>query len=414
MIWGGIRMPRTAIALSLMASAAFVLPAAAQDTQNTQQPTSGGTVGPDSLRDFSLGGTQRPNPTPSQPAPSQTTPTTTPTPAPSSTADRLAAPIRLPSGQQGSARPPAQQPQQQQAGPRPTGQRPNVAPVTGQQIQPTQSLPEISQPQLQDDGFIPVPQQAPQRQPSFTPLPGEEKQDWPWWNWAAAALGLVALGSFFLRRRRTAMAGSWEEEALKETPVAERSAAQDSPLGTAPVAPPPPPPTTKGLTVEAKHDLRFTLTPLKATLTAEYFAVDYELRISNRGSGTANSLGVNVGMIMAGPEQDKAIEALVDHPPESIGNRVAELRAQNAVTMKGSARVPLSVLRVVTVENRQLLLPILVFTARVAASDGGDVLVKAGHAAWLIGRKGGADGRMAPLRTDQGARVWRDLDCRKQ
>ncbi|RZV53335.1 MAG: hypothetical protein EX258_00565 [Sphingomonadaceae bacterium] len=338
------------------------------------------SVGPDDLRDFSLGGDQ---PAPQQqapePAPQQTTP---PAARPAPTRPAPAQPS-TPARSQTQAPPPTVS-----------------APLSAQ----GQVEPEVIDRADESTTLSPLPpiSEAPidaVDQPTRTiRLPGDAAtEETPWWPWA---LGLVALlgGAFFLLRQRQQKAAS------AGTPVDKAPAGPSPDPAPAPASKPAPAPapTTSAKTPEFAIDFA----PIRASLSENEFVIDYAMTLSNKGEAMARDVSIDVAIVMAGHEQEERIGKFVAHPPAERTIAVQALNSFGQAPLRGSVRLSGPDLTAINVEGRQLILPTLVFLPR--HRDG-----KADPIRFVVGRKPQGGDKLAPMRGDLGPRVWRDLEARR-
>ena len=344
-----------------------------------------GSIGPGSLSDFSLGGpTKRPSPAP--------TPAPTPAPQPSRA---LPTPVPPPSGagaRAGQAAPPPR---------RPDGQVGNVTPVA-----PPQTPREI---RTLDAGGPPFDRSG---APEGLTAPESGVANWPW---LIALLGLIgaALFAWQLRRQRVATAGGPALERAPAptptpTPAAPRTPAPDSSPRSAPTIP------TGTITTSAlKPELTLEVEPVRAVFSDEGFSLDYRLTIANVGHGAAQRPTIRHDWLFASATQAEEFDSFLARPVGADDKPLPQsIPPQSAIRLDARAIMPLDKARAIIVEGRQLLLPILALGVRHGHQAPSQK--PAAHGMWLIGRAGGSDGRMAPIRADQGPRVIRDVQLKRQ
>ncbi|WP_265569940.1 hypothetical protein [Sphingomicrobium nitratireducens] len=354
----------------------------------TQQQTED-AVGPDSLRDFSLGGTPARTPRPA-PAPA-------PAPAPS--------PAPTPARPDPASSAPTPAPAPASSAPTPS---PVIAPDTPVSSDGSQVAPAPLEPPVLDDDLLDAPMSG---QPGLAGTEsdatmGPESAFVTWW-WIAALLAAGAAGYWWFSRRKR------EELAFEGPSIAERVAAPLPEPAPAP-APAPAQPATSGLiSTRILPELHVEARATRATLTESELLIDYDLMIANRGAGAARAPTIDVALIMAGARQDQAIEAFLGHPDLGKGKPPAPvIEPYSDIALRGTARLALAQAQIAVVEGRQLLLPMLAFAIRHAGQSPAEK--PAARGVFLVGRKGGEGGRMAPLRADKGPRIFRDLDVRRQ
>ncbi|WP_265528803.1 hypothetical protein [Sphingomicrobium marinum] len=371
-----------AVMLALGASAAH----AQQPTNTVEAIPPGGadlspSVGPDDLRDFSLGGDQ---PAQQQPAPA---PSTRPTATP-------------PAARPAPTRPAPTQP----SAPAPSQTQAPPPAVTAPPSAQGQVEPEVIDRADESTTLSPLPpiSEAPidaADQPTRTiRLPGDAAaEETPWWPWA---LGLAALlgGAFFLLRQRQ------QKAAFAGVPVEETPAA--------PSPEPAPAPTSKPALAPAaiadakKPEFAIDFAPIRASLSENEFVIDYAMTLSNKGEAMARDVSIDVAIVMAGHEQEERIGKFVSHPPADRTIAVQALNSFGQAPLRGSVRLSGPDLTAINVDGRQLILPTLVFLPR--HRDG-----KADPIRFVVGRKPQGSDKLAPMRGDLGPRVWRDLEARR-
>lgn len=373
-----------AVMLVLGASAAE----AQQPTNTVEAIPPGGadlspSVGPDDLRDFSLG--EEPSaPEPQAPAqpPQQSAPPPAATPAPVQTAPSQ--PVTTPTR---SAPPPA---------------------VVQSPVPEGQVEPEVIDRQNEGPALSPLPpiSEAPidaSEQPTRTMrLPGEAASDEaPWWPWALALAAVLGGAFFFLRQRqrKAALAGALFDEDVA-APVSPPPANEPpAPVSAKPATPAP-------AATNEKPEFAIDFAPIRASLSETDFVIDYALTLSNKGKAMARDVSIDVAMVMAGHEQEERIGKFVAHPPAERTIAVQALNSFGQAPLRGSVRLSGEQLTAINLDGRQLIMPTLVFLPR--HRDG-----KADPIRFVVGRKPQGSDKLAPMRADMGPRVWRDLEARR-
>ncbi|MCM8557668.1 hypothetical protein [Sphingomicrobium sediminis] len=380
--------------------------AAAQETGNVVAPAPaqpqdrGDVIGPDSLRDFSLDPNAPAQPRQQQPQQPQTQPDTTPPPA-----ETTPPPTQLPTRQ---APPPAQ------SAPAPVEAQPTApAPAPQREITlpPLEGLEDTVDPDLEVEGFDPQP---------FDPADLDADtgaMGVGWWLLAILPVILV-FGAFVAIRRRSrtraALAGGGEM-------VMERDVAPEPEPAPAPAPEPAPAPAPEpaapvggivasGLKPELEAKARLNV----AVVDGENFWVEYRLLVANVGGAGARDIRVDTAILPAGPDQQEMIAQFEAHPDIGKGDPAIErLAPMEDVMLQGRVSVPLAQSRIAQVGDRKIIMPILAFTLRRAANAESAVPVAAGTFAYMIGREGGADGKLAPIRVDLGSRQFRDATLKE-
>ncbi|MBW0144317.1 hypothetical protein [Sphingomicrobium clamense] len=354
-----------------------------------QRGSGDSAVGPDSLRDFSLGGptpapraTPAPTPAPTPPpSTAPTRPSSTGSPPPARTNSPISRPEPPPPGSAGSSG--------------------RLTPVPPTRINPGAVVPE-------ERG---APVDLPPPPEGFTP-PESGTAAWPW---LLALLALIGAGAFAWHRRRSGLA-------LAGGPALERAPAPQPAPRPAPTPPPPQPETPKappaapaGVITSSvlKPDLEIDVEPVRAVFSEEGLALDYRMTIANKGHGEARGLTIRQDFLFASGTQANDFDEFLGRPVDAEDKPLpTTIPPGTAIGLDAKAFLPLNKARAVIFEGRQLLLPILALGVR----HGGQASAHKpdAHGMWLIGRTGGSDGRMAPIRADQGPRIIRDLELKRQ
>lgn len=234
------------------------------------------------------------------------------------------------------------------------------------------------------------------------------------WPWLLALLGLIGAGLFAwqMRRQRAATVGGPEIDARPLSAPAPTPT--PSPTPPQPSAPPIPAQPAGIVTTSAlKPDLKIEVEPVRAVFAEDGFSLDYRLAIINTGHGAAQRPTIRQEWLFASPTQTEDYEAFLARPADSSDQPLPQsIPPGTAIRLDARAVLPLDQARAVVIEGRQLLLPILALRVR----HGGQAPAQkpAADGMWLIGRQGGSDGRMAPIRADKGPRIIRDVELKRQ
>lgn len=351
-----------------------------------------GGIGPDSLSGFSLDG--------STPAPR---PAPRPTPAPTSAPPPATAPTRS----SPSATPPPIRTNSPVT-------RPSQSPIgTDRSVGRLTPVPPTS---FDRDAF-PGENGSPFEQaPEGLTAPASGMDNWPW---LLALLAVIGGGAFAWqsRRRKAALAGGPSDEVVTEraaSPAPVASPPPSKPATPIPAQPETPKVPTGTITTSAlRPDLQVEVEPIRAEFSERGFVLDYRLMIANVGHGAAQRPTLMQDWLFASPTQAADYEAFLSSPVGANDKPLPQsIPPGTTLSVDARAIMTLEQARVVQIEARKLLLPILAIRVR----HGGQAPAQkpATHGMWLIGRKGGSDGRMAPIRADRGARVIRDLEFKRQ
>lgn len=378
----------------LIAAAAPAVAQNANTVSTVSPPPRAGTVGPEQLRDFSLGGSnaraddeQRPvvprvaNPAPraTRPAPTATVPITA-RPAPD-VETRVARPAQRPA-------PPVAAPARRVTV--------DLAPATPAPIEP-------------NPGFQPAAPPVPEAAPVATSPDGSS---FAWWPWLLAPLTLAGVLFAWLRRRRTdaleveEMAPAFAATAVPE-PEPELPLFR-APPPAAPTAPPLAPaaaPRSGGIvSTRLRAQIDIELVVEAAALTEDELTLHFDLRLLNSGASPARNLIVEALALNAGDDQDAELAAFFARP-DAEGQAMEALLPLDQTNVRSTVRMPRGAMREYAVEGRRLLVPILAFNVAYRFGSG----VGRTSGAWLIGRGGAGDDRLGPLRLDLGPRQWTDV-----
>jgi len=397
---------KAGVAFRIAAVAAVLAPALAsaqQQTQpatppaqpapqtSTQTPPPPDTVGPRELRDFSLPGTTtRPAeipPAQPQPSPASDTPPAT------QAAPRQAGtpPAPPPAAPRGSSVTVALPPPTRAVGAEETASAAEPeAPASGPQSQPAVEP-------------IPVPPAASE------PVPADDSNRWLWII-ALAVAGLGVLAAFLsIRQRRRSVdevGGALEAFVPPEPRFEEPAFAPISEPGPAPTAPTAP--LSPGIVSTALRPwIDFEFTPLRCIVEEARATIEFEITITNSGSGIARDLLVEARLFNAGPAQDQEIGGFFAHPVGK-GDAVPALAPLKSIQIKSSVSLPADQLRIFQVAGRHLFVPLIGFNAlyRCGSAQGQT------SRRYLVGREGQGE-QMAPFRMDLGPRLFRGLGTRE-
>ncbi|MCJ7421553.1 hypothetical protein [Sphingomicrobium astaxanthinifaciens] len=369
-----------------------------------------GAVGPESLRDFSL------DPADRAPARPQASPPASPgTPAPPPSVAPSPRPVE-PAPSRPTAPPPG-------AAPTAASAAPPVA-ASGSEATPSASASTRSQEAARTlvatEPTAPSVAIAPR-----APAPELEEEATNLKGWLLALVPvIVTIGAFLLiARRRKARGGSGQlgptkvaQEArppLPASPPAHASArpapARPAPSPPAPDRPDPAPAPSGLVTTTLKPDLQVAVAPLRCAIDEEELWLDYRIDLVNRGTGAAHAVHFDVAMLNAGPEQAQQIAEFAAHP-QATGRAapVPLLAPGQGRSLTGRAALPLASAKVYVIEERPLLMPILVVAPRRAAGQANPAIIGEPAVAYMVGRSGGSGGRLAPIRADVRPKLIRD------
>lgn len=386
------------------------------------------TVGPEQLRDFSLGtGQSKPasdGATSTAPAPRSPAAATTST-APATAASDRQASTGATRSRTGSAEPaPATQPEPARTASVDSSGRAQPAVSPARSVTVPLSPPTPSGIALDSAPTPPVAIASPQ------PVPASDLADGSgsgssmliWVLLLIAAAG--AAGAYWLLRQR----GSFGRPAFAGhgfdlTPTPEpgpRPAAQ--PLQRAPVSPPAPAPRapvpapapapigTGGIVSSRLRpwvdlDLRCD----RAVVDDDGVTIFFEVSAINSGGAPARDIKVEAVLLNAGQQQDQDLRLFFERPSPS-GPAIEVLPPLARVDMPSQVRLQREAIREFEVGGRKLFVPIVAFNASYRLGTG----EARTSVSFLVGRTASdKTGKMGPIRMDLGARIFRGLDQRR-
>lgn len=370
-----IRRRLTAAALPLLLLSAA---AGAQETN---------TLGPESLKDFTLPGrrTTPPAETQPRPAPKAETPAET-RPEPKATepvrqrpAERAPAPARtaepfLPPAVDVEPAPAADETAPL---PQPESAPPTVATAPSSPDLDTLPPPLVPDPEIDDPSLY-----------------------WPWIA-AAGALALLLWGlSGALRRRREARV-----ERVREAARADLGGALFAGGGA-----PKPEPAAPAIPEGPRPRLEVSVSPERAAATDDGATVNYALTISNRGDAMAGNIRIDARLFNAGAEAD--IDAFLAGPiHDQSGSPHVTIPPGGKLELNGLVGMPKSDVREVEVGGRRLFIPMLALNVAYDWDGGGTGRTSR---AWLVGRRPAEpEAKMGAFRLDLGPRVYRSVAGRE-
>lgn len=366
------------------------------------------TVGPEQLRDFSLGGsnTQRAEQA-QQPAPQ---PSTTPPPA----ARPAPAPERSTAA-----------PRQAAPGPATTVQRPAVeaslppASSTGTASAPPLTLPPATPAPSASFDFnspafgTPV---APTPVGSGADAAATDGSGMPMWPWLLAFAAVIGGALFLWNRRRSEGedfgGGNLAFAGGAPPPPAPRASASPPPVpAPAPQpAPAPAPSHPKGVAIVStrlRPWLDVDLHVAAAVLTDEELQLHLQIPLTNSGSVPARQVGVEVVALNAGEGQDREVATFFARPDPApqAAEMIAPLEHSVLQTV---VRMPRTAFREYAVGDGRVVVPLVALN--VAYRAGGNT--GRTSRAFLIGRGSAESEKLGPLRTEGGAREFRGVAAR--
>ena len=408
-------------------TAGLLLAPVAASAQEAPAPTTNtpaaDAVGPRELQNFSLEGNVT---RPAEQAPERETTTSRaaasgtqqPVPSREPAARSVSRPAQTTATTTIDARPPAVE----RARPQVTETAPPQQTTLARSTTPTTltagaDVPPSSSPAFTGGEDASAPTLTPERRFSFLP-------------WLLAALAVVAGGAFlFLRNRsRPAFAGgpqidmfAAQEPGPVRAPALKPRWIEPTPdPQPAPKAAPVPsaPPKTEN-PPDAPQPIGIVSTGLRPWVDINVeplrwisgddgdVTIEFQLEITNSGSGPARDILLEAAVINAGPTQDEEVAAFFAREP-GVGERIDVIQplGRNSFTTRVSRSK--EHLQGFEVNGRQLFVPLLVFNAfyRRGSSQAQTSV------GFLLGREGKGE-KLAPFRLDAGAREVRGLGARQ-
>lgn len=388
------------LSLLLLLSAAASPAAAQSNVVAPPPPAREDTVGPEQLRDFSLGGNRQ--------QPAETTPPpgrpATP-PAPAATQE---APARTTERPAATARPTA---------PTTSQSTPDVTASAPADTTPSPSAPS-TQPgfDLGQTGSAPL-SSSPYAPPPSVPVPLETDDDQlPTWPWLLALLAVLGGAAFLFLRRRSSAEASYGQLAFAGGAPAPEPAPAPAPP---PVVPPRPrsdppakpaqAPTGGGIvSTRLRAWLDIEVSVRAAVLTEQDLQLQIDILITNSGSAPARDVAVEAVILNGGPQQDKELARFFGRPDATTA-AAESLAPYGQLPLQTVVKLPKEQWQEYAAGDRRLLIPVVALNAGYRAGSGQGRT----SAAFLVGRGGGEGGKLGPLRTDQGPRPFPSLEARR-
>src|SRR5438874_1405508 len=410
----GSRMRASLRVITLLAAAAFGMPAAALAQPAPVPPTTDtparNTIGPSELQNFSLRGNVT-RPADQQPAPVSTAPRA----APARTTVRTAAPTTA------SRRNTLNNLAEKTASPVTA-----PAPTISASSQPTApqapaASATVALPPL-DSAAAPVPATNPAVTSHVVPPTDEPFAPWrslPLWPWFAAALALAGGTAFLLWRRRPREAYAAGPQFDLLVPAAPEPELRREPQRVPPPQPAPAPPKTitarpalprsvpTGIVASRlRPALEIAFQPLRCQVDDDRVTIEFELELFNAGAAPARAVLAEASLLNASATQDQELAAFFANP-QGIGDRLAIIPPMKRVSFRNQVVAPRAAVLEYELAGRKTFVPVIAFNALYEWSGGR----AQSSAAYLVGRDTQRD-KLGPLRLDQGAREYRGLGAR--
>lgn len=415
-----------ALAALCLASPAFSQNSDAPVDVTAAPPPSAATVGPSTLRDFTLQGTvTRPSDGPAA-APGK----------PATTAPAAPRPDEAVPGE-AAARPARPRTEVPVARPQLTPANPSRAAAGSQEadragpVTPSQPL-EVRTGPAPQPGFASTDTDS---DPGVAPRldTGDGSLPWPW---LVALAALIAGGAYIAWSRngrrstggdpgRMAFVGLGAEPVPEPGPRAPAGPrpdpvpprAQPGPTPRGALVPgvaarpvPKPAPADDGLVISTrfKPELGLEFIPERVVVTPTEAALQFEVIVANAGSAPARDVLIEAKMFTAHPGQDQEIAGFF-HQPIGNGDRIPAISPLGKLSLKSAVRIPLDQLRSFEAGGRTLFVPLVGFNILFRSGSGEEQV----SASFLVGRGSEEDEKLAPFRLDLGSRIFRGLSARR-
>jgi hypothetical protein len=157
--------------------------------------------------------------------------------------------------------------------------------------------------------------------------------------------------------------------------------------------------------------LEIELTPERTTADPEESAVEFQLRIHNKGGSTASNIKLQAKLFCSTPDQDKEIAAFHRlQPGQHRTLDIPDLPAGQELRLKGRVDIKRDQIKVLRVEGRVLFIPLVAVNAFYGW---GSARTGQTSKSFLVGRETAeTKEKMAPFRMDLGPRVYRTVGQR--
>jgi len=164
--------------------------------------------------------------------------------------------------------------------------------------------------------------------------------------------------------------------------------------------------------VEAVTQPATAMPAARATLDIELYAkragtnllsaaVEYDIVVSNIGNAIAQGIQVDVRLLSAGVEQDGWIGSLFSSPIERPITAAFDLPPKGGIELSGMAMMPKEMVSVMTVQDRQLFVPVLTINLLYGWEGGTGQTATS----YVVGIDRGEGAKLAPFRLDSAPRM---------
>ena len=383
----------------LAASAATgALAQQAQPSQPSQ--SSGETVGPPVLKDFTLPG-QRTTPPAPQPQPTQTEPPARTEPAAT----------RPPQPRPQTAPAPAERPAARQTTPAEAPRNAAPAPAASPSTRPAPAGPAAPLPaEAAPAPGLDLPAAPAPAPAAEAPAAAEEGADWVFPAMALAFAGLAIFAFLVLSRRRRATPAAHGADAGAAAAAAPpRPVPQLGPNGR-PVKPVRTPAPVPAVASGPRAWIELSIKADRAAATDKEALIQYELRLENAGEAVAGNLRISAKMFNATAEQD--IAAFFKAPlHEKSGSPHVVVKPGGDLRLGGQVSMPLDEVRQIELQGRRLFIPVVAISV---AYDWGENGAGRTSKSWIVGTQPQQEAeKMGAFRLDLGPRIYRSVGQRE-
>jgi hypothetical protein len=229
------------------------------------------------------------------------------------------------------------------------------------------------------------------------------------WPWIALGGVLVLAGGCWALMRRS-RAETLEPETIEPEPIAvPEPVAPIVPVVRAPAPAAAVAPIAPAAPAGDRPWLELGFRPKRAGTNLLSAAVDYELTLTNRGSGAARDIRVACDLLGANQAQDAEIVALYDQPIDAPAAPPFTLAPGEVRVIHGFAGRARDRIEPIEVRGRPMFVPIVVARARYGYDAQSAGLATASY---VVGIERAGEARMAPIWLDQPPRMHREVGAR--
>jgi hypothetical protein len=148
--------------------------------------------------------------------------------------------------------------------------------------------------------------------------------------------------------------------------------------------------------VAGRATLELELHPRRAGTNLTSAAIEYDVIVRNAGGAAATDVRLDVRLLTAGAQQDMLINALFAEPVERPITPSFELLPGTEVKLGGMGILPRERIGTMTIENRELFVPVLTVNLIYGWAGGSGQTARS----FVIGIERGAGAKMGAFRLD--------------